>query len=64
MRNGRKTRILAGLLAAILLCGCANGSGAGENAEQTEMTQKEASDHRYPVEWARDAVIYEVNVRQ
>ena len=59
MRKSR-IRILAGLLAMTLLCGC--GSMAAET--ETEPSAVAETGPRYPVEWAKDAVIYEVNVRQ
>lgn len=60
MGKSRITRIFAGLLAALMLCGC----GAGSGMEQADTQPALDSGLRYPVEWAKDAVIYEVNVRQ
>lgn len=64
MKKGAKTRILAGLLAALMLCGCAAQPGTGADGEQTDPQPVAVSGPRYPVEWAKDAVVYEVNVRQ
>lgn len=51
---------LAGFLAVAMLCGCGGATGTGEPDTEPAVV----SGPRYPVEWAKDAVIYEVNVRQ
>jgi len=53
-------RFLAGFLAVAMLCGCGGATGTGEPDTEPAVV----SGPRYPVEWAKDAVIYEVNVRQ
>lgn len=61
MCRKNRTRIFTGLLAvAMLLTGC----GAAPEETQTTTVEAESVAPRYPVEWAKDAVIYEVNVRQ
>lgn len=75
MNCGKMVRILAALLAVSLLCGC--GGAPAETPPATESTAEATQPTeitfatpqipdgpRYPVEWAKDAVIYEVNVRQ
>ena len=75
MRKQRTIRFLAAMLAVLMLSGCGGETAvtepdtrpATEIAPETEPTfaQPQISDGiRYPVEWAKDAVIYEVNVRQ
>lgn len=58
MRN-LPVRFLAALLTVCLLCGC-----GGTPAEPQMNAASIENDIRYPVDWAKDAVIYEVNVRQ
>lgn len=75
MVKKKTVRLLAALLAVSLLCGC--GAAPVETAPETEATtlatepteitfaEPPVSDGpRYSVEWAKNAVIYEVNVRQ
>ena len=75
MIKQRTIRLLAAMLAVLMFSGCGGETAvtepdtrpATEIAPETEPTfaQPQISDGiRYPVEWAKDAVIYEVNVRQ
>ncbi len=62
-------RIAAVLLAGlILLTGCQSGTESAPSTEpaptESAMVEAVPARLRYPVEWAKDAVIYEVNVRQ
>lgn len=73
----RIQRLITGFLALTLLAGC-SGAPAGSVQSQTEPAQQDTQPtapaliteiptlegERFPVEWAKDAVIYEVNVRQ
>lgn len=58
MSHNSKRILIMLLSAAMLLTGCA-AAPAGDQAKATEPAGS-----RYQVEWAKDAVIYEVNVRQ
>lgn len=55
-------RMLAFLLAVTLLWGCGASADVEQSADPGPVSGKNSL--RYPVEWAKDAVIYEVNVRQ
>lgn len=59
------TRILSLLLTICLLGGCAS-TDAPETIAQVETMPAETvpAGPRYQIEWAKDAIIYEVNIRQ
>lgn len=70
MKNKNIMRLLTALLAAsLVLSGCSGApaqNAAEQTVEQMETLPAETAsvEPRYQVEWAKDAVIYEVNVRQ
>lgn len=61
-------RMFTALMAAVMLlsgCGAAPGAGSTETEAQAAVPEEtEPAGPRYQVAWARDAVIYEVNIRQ
>ena len=76
-RNGSKRVLAAFLIVLTLLTGCAAGPVKAPDDQSTKPevepvmepaaepeTAPDTERSRLPVEWARDAVIYEVNVRQ
>lgn len=70
MKNKNIMRLLTALLAASLVLSGCSGAPAQNAVEQTEEqmetlpAETASAEPRYQVEWAKDAVIYEVNVRQ
>lgn len=61
--KNRKRMIAALLLTAMMLSGCGAASTQAEAPTETQAVTEPAGP-RYQVDWAKDAVIYEVNVRQ
>ena len=57
-------RVMALILAMLLLSACGGTPQNQQNASSEANTAAEENGLRLPPEWARDAVIYEVNVRQ